>query len=1503
MRGFACLAGDPRTRTSAASERNGAERMRALRADVLHHENRLTFCFRFRTGSCTFPCAPTAAKPAARPPIAFHAAGRARGSWSAEMDGLAVDNSDVQGGKSGRAARARPWRHSARGAIGAVVACGCALLLTTAAAKAQFGAQPLGTASGSQGVTVTATAAGGVSGVKVLTWGAANGEFIVGGGASTCGTKTFSGPGDACVQSVLFRPAAPGPRLGAVVLLGQVNGVTAVLGTAYLSGTGAGGLGVLVAGNTIPVAGQLGLYTGVGDGGQATLADLYLPGAAAMDGAGNLYIADSGHQRVRMVCGTATTPTIQGTSCAGAGIISTIAGNGAPGYGGDGGPAADAAVNDPGYVALDGAGNLFIADIGNNAIRRIDAATGAIATVAGNPGGQLCASPGDAVGDGCPAVLSRLNQPQGVTLDGSGNLYIADTGNNLVRVVNSATGTITALAGNASGTVCNGASDPVGDGCPADSAVLNHPFAVAFDASGNLYIPDAGNNRVRKVVATAGAVTPSSNIVTFAGNGTTGFTSCTATPADAVTATVWSPSGVAVDAAGNVYIAETQNGAIRKVNAISGLISTLVQNTCGSFYFNQQFMAQTLYGPTGLYLDGRGNLYIADTLDMVVQEVTGNSAVLDFPTPVRQTEVSATQTQMVENDGNAALDLAAIAAGVNAQADATVADSCSGGELLAVDADCAVGAVFAPAATTPALGGNTAETPVIDVTTDTPGGIATPGSPLAIELVGTAAPISSTTTTVVSSLDPAGFGQGVTFTVTVNAAPGTGSLTGTVSISDSFSGSTTTLVSGLPLNAAGTAAFTLSTLAVGVHSITAAYDRSSDPAHMASTSAPALVETVLEGTAINLTSSSNPSTVGQGVTFTATVGSSGGGVPPAGTVTFFDGAIALGTPTLSAAGVAAFTTTALADGIHQITAVYNGSSGAQIEGSTSPAMNQDVLAPSSIAVASSQNPSNYGMTVVFTATVSSSATSAATGRVNFFDGGVAIGSGALSGSPGRATLTVSALAAGTHSITASYAGDSLNTGAASAAPLSQVSRQAPTVTTISAAPSPGAAQSPETLSATVALASGTAPLTGLVQFSSGTTALGSAPLNSSGAAVITATLAAGPYQIVATYAGDANGLGSASAPLSYAVSPGATQTALSVTPSPAAVFSPITFTAKVTGAGAAATGSVNFLANGVVIGTSPLSGGTAIFTDSSLAKGSYSFAAEYLGSTVNAASTSAAVSDSIGLISTVTSVGAASSSGANPQVILVATVVNGSPGPTPTGTVTFYNGATVLGTTALDASGVATITPNLPGGASVNISSAYGGDSNHGPSTSQITAVSGTAAAFTVSVAPSAVSMAASQNATLTVTLTSSGNFTDTIGLGCASLPAVVNCHFAAVSLRVPAGGTVTTQLTIDTDNPLGGGSSAMGRSPGSGRLLLGGAFLPLALGFGCVLRRGRRRGAGVNAIAMLLVLIAAAIAVLGCSSISMASATPGTYVIQVTGTGTSSELIQYQNVTLNITK
>jgi hypothetical protein len=252
-------------------------------------------------------------------------------------------------------------------------------------------------------------------------------------------------------------------------------------------------------------------------------------------------------------------------------------------------------------------------------------------------------------------------------------------------------------------------------------------------------------------------------------------------------------------------------------------------------------------------------------------------------------------------------------------------------------------------------------------------------------------------------------------------------------------------------------------------------------------------------------------------------------------------------------------------------------------------------------------------------------------------------------------------------------------------------------------------------------------------------------------------------------------------------------------------------------------------------------------------------------------------------------------------VILLATV-GGSTGPMPTGTVTFTAGTTTIGSASLNSSGVATFTPNL-GLGMYSIVASYGGDATHSISVSLPVSISGTPTSFTVSINPPSVTMATTQNATVTVSLTSVDSFTDTIGLGCASLPAAITCHFSSPTVNLAANGIQTTQLTIDTDNPLGGGSSAMNAHVGDRGTWMAGLFFPLSVFFGCLLARFRKRHWAAFTTMLLLLLGGAAMLATGCSSFSQISAAPGTYVIQVNGTGVNSNISHYQSFTLTITK
>ncbi|MDQ2900867.1 MAG: hypothetical protein M3Y07_13870, partial [Acidobacteriota bacterium] len=366
----------------------------------------------------------------------------------------------------------------------------------------------------------------------------------------------------------------------------------------------------------------------VGDGGPAALASLSDAEGVCTDRAGNVYVSDANDHRIRKI-------TASGT-------ISTVAGTGVPGFEGDGGPASHARLNLPYGVAVDVAGNLYIADLGNNRVRRVDPA-GVITTIAGNApdklqsprnvlvdgsgnvyvsefdghrirriaaDGTIAVIAGTGVpgfeGDGGLAAGAKLNAPSGMAFDNSGNLYFADSGNQRIRKISA--GRISTVIGTA-------------DAGASGANQLNLPTSVAIDAAGNLFIADTGNRRIRKL-ATSGivstipgnardlaidhagslilasgnrvqAVSPAGVLSTIAGDGSYAFRG---DGGAATSARLSGPSGIAVDAAGNLWIGDEGNGRVRLVST-SGAISTA---------------ADQLSGPSGLALDAAHNLYIAE---------------------------------------------------------------------------------------------------------------------------------------------------------------------------------------------------------------------------------------------------------------------------------------------------------------------------------------------------------------------------------------------------------------------------------------------------------------------------------------------------------------------------------------------------------------------------------------------------------------------------------------------------------------------------------------------------------------------------------------------------------------------------------------------------------------------------------------------------------------------------------------------------------------------------
>ncbi len=313
-----------------------------------------------------------------------------------------------------------------------------------------------------------------------------------------------------------------------------------------------------------------GFYTG--DGGLAASAYFGAPGGVAVGQSGDVYISDTRIHRVRKVDSS--------------GVVTTIAGCGAHGYGGDGGPAARAKLYWPAGVVVDPSGNTYFADSWNSRVRRIDE-SGRIETIAGTGKHGFA-------GDGGPAVRAVLNVPQDLALDPGGNLYIADSKNHRIRMID-VTGTITTIAG-------TGTKGRAGDGGPATRAGLSYPHGVEADSAGNVYVGDSDNHRVRKIDA-AGTI----SAVAGSGRRGNGGDGGPATAADLN----W-PSGLALDGCGNLYVADQYNNRVRKIDP-SGRISTVAGTGRGAIGADGVSAERaSLHRPRDVAVDRCGNLFIAE---------------------------------------------------------------------------------------------------------------------------------------------------------------------------------------------------------------------------------------------------------------------------------------------------------------------------------------------------------------------------------------------------------------------------------------------------------------------------------------------------------------------------------------------------------------------------------------------------------------------------------------------------------------------------------------------------------------------------------------------------------------------------------------------------------------------------------------------------------------------------------------------------------------------------
>lgn len=600
------------------------------------------------------------------------------------------------------------------------------------------------------------------------------------------------------------------------------------------------------------------------NGVEATTTPLYLPTGLAFDSAGNLYVADTNNDVIREV-------SVEG-------IISTVAGNGDQGFGGDGSTATSAQLDSPVGIAVDSTGNLYIADSHNNRIRKVSG--GVIQTIAGTGVAGFG-------GDGGAATSAELDLPTAVAVDSAGNIYIADTNNNRIRKI--AGTTITTVAGNGEQTYS-------GDGGAATAAGLDSPMGIAVDGSMNLYIGDTHNQRVRMVTASTGMIS------TLAGTGSVGFSGDGA----AATATLARPRGVAVDGTGTVYVADSDNNRIRSVNG--GTITTLVgDGTQGMSGDGGTPTTTSLNTPDTVALNG-STLGVSDT---------GNQRVL---------EVQNSTLNTVAGQGN-------------------------GSESLSISGPLSV--VYGTGALTATFknGTNIATGNVTFYDNAGSGPVAILTAPLSSDVATLSTAMLAAGTHSITAYysgdanDPA-MTSGV-YVLAITPAQ----LTAVANAVNLFYGQTIPALSGslagvLPQDvgkvAAAFASVATSTSAPGNYPITVALSGSAASNYtVVLGGGSGLVMIAKAPTQTTLSASSSSSILGSSITFTASVASTTTGMPT-GTVSFFSGTTLLNTtPASLTNGAAKVKLTTLNLGGQSITAVYNGDTDFAV--STSNALQETVI--------------------------------------------------------------------------------------------------------------------------------------------------------------------------------------------------------------------------------------------------------------------------------------------------------------------------------------------------------------------------------------------------------------------------------------------------------------------------------------------------------------------------------------------------------------------------------
>ena len=583
---------------------------------------------------------------------------------------------------------------------------------------------------------------------------------------------------------------------------------------------------------------------------------LLLPSAIVFDAAGNLYLAEAANHVIRKVDAT--------------GQITTVAGSGIQGFSGDNGPATAAQLDSPQGLALDTAGNLYLADTHNHRIRKLNLATGTLITIAGSTPGFF--------GDNAAATAAQLNLPTALALDAGNNLYFADTGNHRIRRIDAATGVISTAAG-------DGTQGFSGDSGPATSAAIDSPTGLAIHAN-ILYLADTHNHRIRFVNLTTGTIS------TLAGTGTLGFSGDTALAAAAVLAL---PHGLTVDSSGDLYIADTENHRIRRVDSATGQITTVagtgVQGFSGD---NGPATSASLDSPRAASFSPRALLTLADSGNRRIRQLDATPAPgpdihtiagLGVTAPGALTLTAPSVIAYGSGQITAALATSSMATG-----SIVFLDTANAGSSTLATAPLIANAAILPTASLPA--GSYSLTAIY------PGDqthLSAQSAALAFRIAQQALTASVASLTLT-------YGQPIP------------TLAGTIS--------------GVLPQDAGNVSVSFSTPAAalssaGVYPITATLTGSAAGDYLL----PALSAVITITPASTSTALGNlvaSAAAGSALTFTTRVASSASSTLT-GTVTLLDGAIPLATIALPPAGLGTFSNLSLPPGTHTLTALYNGS--------------------------------------------------------------------------------------------------------------------------------------------------------------------------------------------------------------------------------------------------------------------------------------------------------------------------------------------------------------------------------------------------------------------------------------------------------------------------------------------------------------------------------------------------------------------------------------------------